>query len=183
MTTFQQEMLPTQLALSIRSAKMNVPFMTFMEVIGMLLAFEILIEAGYRLPKAIGQSISIIGGLILGQAAVEAQLVSPVVIIVVATTGITGFTMTNQDMSNALRIWRFILVILSSIGGLFGLIFGCIIILLQLCSYESYSISYLAPYVDNDDFTLRDTLLRAPLWKMKRRPICCIRKINKNKSR
>ena len=169
-TTFQYEMLPTQLALSIQQAKTNVPFYSFVEVIGMLIAFEILIEAGVRLPKTIGQAASIVGALVVGQAAVEAQFVSPAVVIVIAFTGIAGFTLPNQDLSNAVRITRFGMVILAAFAGIYGMIVGIILLLLRLCYMENYGIAYLSPFVDVKQMNIRDTLLRAPVRFFKYRP-------------
>lgn len=123
-SVFHQEMIPTELALSIINSKEGEPFPTLVEVTFMLLAFEILIEASSRLPKTIGQTISIVGGLIIGEAAVNAKFVSPSVVVIIAITGITGFIMPNQDFSNALRICRFLLVILTSIAGLYRIING-----------------------------------------------------------
>jgi hypothetical protein len=142
----------------------------FVEVIILLLAFEFLVEAGLRLPKAIGQTVSIVGALVVGQAAVEAKLVSPATVIVIAITAIAGFTMPNQDFSNALRIWRFLLVILSSIIGMFGLTFGLIFLLYHWCKMESYGVPYLDPFVANEDEQLQDTLFRFPFSAMKKRP-------------
>ena len=104
----------------------------------MLIAFEILIEAGVRLPKTIGQAASIVGALVVGQAAVEAQFVSPAVVIVIAFTGIAGFTLPNQDLSNAVRITRFGMVILAAFAGIYGMIVGIILLLLRLCYMENY---------------------------------------------
>ena len=102
MVTFHQEMIPTRLALSIIAAKQNVPFRSAFEVIVLLIAFEILQEAGLRLPQSIGQTVSIIGGLVVGSAAVEAKIVSPAVLIVVAVAGIAGYTMPSQELGGAL---------------------------------------------------------------------------------
>lgn len=169
-TTFHPEMLPTELAFSIVASREGVPFPMFVEVIILLIAFEFLVEAGLRLPKAIGQTVSIVGALVVGQAAVEAKLVSPATVIVVAITAIAGFTMPNQDFSNALRIWRFIFVILSSLIGIFGLTFGMIFLLYHWCKMESYGVPYLDPFVANEDEQLQDTLFRLPFNTMKKRP-------------
>ncbi|KUO77691.1 MAG: hypothetical protein APF77_13190 [Clostridia bacterium BRH_c25] len=169
-TTFHPEMLPTELTFSIVASKEGVPFPMLVEVIILLIAFEFLVEAGLRLPKAIGQTVSIVGALVVGQAAVEAKLVSPATVIIVAITAIAGFTMPNQDFSNALRIWRFLFVILSSIIGIFGLTFGLIFLLYHWCKMESYGVPYLDPFVANEDEQLKDTLFRFPNNIMKNRP-------------
>lgn len=169
-TTFHPEMLPSELAFSIVAAKEGVPFPMFVEVLILLIAFEILLEAGLRMPKAVGQTVSIVGALVVGQAAVEAKLVSPATVIVVAITVIAGFTMPTQDFSNALRLWRFFFVILSSYMGMFGLTFGLIILLHHWCSLESFGVPYLDPFVANEDEQLQDTIFRFPTATMKNRP-------------
>ena len=143
--SFHAELIPTQLAVSIITSEQDVPFPVGFEVLGMLLAFEILQEAGLRLPKTIGQTVSIIGGLVVGQAAVEARIVSPAVVIVVAVAGITGFTVPDQDFANALRLWRLGLCALSSVLGIFGLTLGGAGLVLHLSSLESLGVAYLSP--------------------------------------
>lgn len=143
--TFHVELIPTQLAVSIIASEQDVPFPVALEVLGMLVAFEILQEAGLRLPKTIGQTVSIIGGLVVGQAAVEAKIVSPAVVIVVAVAGITGFTVPNQDFANALRLWRLGLGALAALLGIFGLTLGLGALLLHLASLESLGVAYLSP--------------------------------------
>ncbi len=169
-TTFQYEMIPLELALSIQEAKQEVPFYSFAEVIGMLIALEILIEAGLRLPKTIGQAMSIVGALVVGQAAVEAGFVSPAVVIVTAITGIAGFTIPNQDLSNAFRIVRFLLVIMASLAGIYGMMVGVILMLIHLCSLDNYGIAYLSPFVDKSRSRISDTFLRVPVKYFKFRP-------------
>lgn len=144
--SFHFEMIPTKLAISIIASKQDVPFTTPVEVVGLLIAFEILQEAGQRLPATIGQTVSIIGGLVVGQAAVDAKILSPVVVIIVAVTGITGFTMPNQDFANALRLWRLGIAILAGIGGFFGMMSGFIFLVLHLASLEHFGVAYLTPF-------------------------------------
>lgn len=168
--TFHLEMMPTELALSIAASKAGVPFPSFTEVLFMLISFEILLEAGLRLPRNIGQAVSIVGALVIGQAAVQAKLVSPAVVIIVAITGIAGFTMPSQDLSNALRFSRFVFSILASIMGLFGFTIGIILLLLHLCSMETYGVPYLSPFVANENWKIKDTIFRFPLFTLKKRP-------------
>ena len=125
LVTFHPEAIPVKLALSIVAAKQEVPFSTVFEVLIMLLAFEVLQEAGLRLPSPIGATVSILGGLVVGNAAVEAHIVSPAVLIAVAIAGVAGYAMPSQDFAAALRLWRFLLAILASAAGLFGLAAGC----------------------------------------------------------
>lgn len=170
-TTFHQEMIPTSLAESIIESKGDVPFPTNTSVLMLLIAFELLLEAGLRLPRTIGQAISIIGALVVGQAAVQAKLISPAVVIVVAVTGITGFTMPNQDYANALRILRFIFVISASIAGLYGVSLAFVALLYHINSLETFGVPYLSPFVANEGREmLQDTLIRIPLYKIKKRP-------------
>lgn len=170
-STFHQEMIPTELALSIIASEEGVPFPTAIEVIIMFVAFEVLLEAGLRMPKPIGQAVSIVGALVVGQAAVEAKIVSPAVVISVAATVISGFTMPNQDFANALRLWRFILTGLASIAGLYGLVMGLIGLLLHLATIETFSVSYLNPFAANEGKEIgKDTLIRMPISVMKKRP-------------
>ena len=170
-TTFHQELIPTDLALAIIASKEGIPFPVFFEVLTMLIAFEVLLEAGLRMPKTVGQAVSIVGAVVVGQAAVEARMASPAVVIIVSLTVIAGFTIPNQDFANALRLWRFILTIFAIIAGLFGLSIGLIALLFHLARMETFGIAYLTPYVANDgeDIAL-DTIIRLPIWLMKKRP-------------
>ena len=142
-TTYQNQMLPVELALSTQAAKQNVPFSSAAEVLGLLISFEILIEAGLRLPKTVGTAMSILGGLVVGQSAVSAKLVSPAVVVIIAIAGISGFIMPNQDLSSAIRVYRFILSVLAAVGGFFGLAVGLILLIVHLCSLDNYGVAYL----------------------------------------
>ena len=144
--TFHPEAIPLKLALSIAAAKQEVPFSTIFEVLIMLVAFEVLQEAGLRLPSPIGATVSILGGLVVGNAAVEAHIVSPAVLIAVAIAGVAGYTMPSQDFAGALRLWRFLLAILSSAAGLFGLTAGCAALIYHLAKLETFGVPYLAPF-------------------------------------
>jgi spore germination protein KA len=170
-TSFHQEMIPTDLAVSIIRSKAEVPFPTVTSVFMMLLAFEVLLEAGLRLPRTIGQAVSIIGALVVGQAAVQAKLISPVVVIVVAVTGITGFTLPNQDFTNGIRVFRLLFVICASIAGLYGFSLVALILVYHLNTLESFGVPYFTPFAANEgrDIT-KDTLIRIPLFLMKKRP-------------
>ena len=122
------------------------PFSAVFEVLILLLAFEVVQEAGLRLPGPIGQTVSILGGLVVGTAAVEAKIVSPVVLIVVAVAGIAGYTVPSQEFSSALRIWRFGLVIAASIGGLFAVTAVVAVLICRLAQLESFGTPYLSPF-------------------------------------
>lgn len=146
MAAFHPEMLPNALLASIIESKQSVPFPTIFEVLGLLIAFELLQEAGVSLPQSIGQSLSIIGGLVVGSAAVEAKIISPAALIVVATAGICGFAMPGRGFADALRLWRFALAVLASLGGLFGLTLGALCLLVHLAGLSSLGVPYLAPF-------------------------------------
>ncbi len=169
-TTYQSQMLPVQLALSTQAAKKNVPFSSSSEVLGLLIAFEILIEAGLRLPKAVGTAMSILGGLVVGQSAVAANLVSPAVVVIVALAGISGFIMPNQDLSSGIRLTRFLMSFLAAVGGFFGLAVGLILLITHLCSLDNYGTAYMSPFVDAEERNHKDTLFRFPIEYFKNRP-------------
>ena len=161
MVTFHQEMIPTRLALSIIAAKQDVPFRSVFEVIVLLLAFEILQEAGLRLPQSIGQTVSIIGGLVVGSAAVEAKIISPAVLIVVAIAGIAGYTMPSQE----------VLALLASAAGLFGVVAGLSALVIHLAGIESFGVSYLTPFASNAGEQVEGhAVFRQPLPQVKQRP-------------
>ena len=142
---YHPEMIPTRLLLSIIRAEQDLPFSTALEVLGMLAAFSLLQEAGLRMPNPIGDTVSIIGALIVGQAAVEAKLVSPIAIIVVAVSGIACYTLPSQDLGFALRLGRLALLLGAILAGLYGLgLAGCLL-LLHLSELESFGTPYLSP--------------------------------------
>ena len=165
---YHQEMIPIKLLPSMIDAKQAVPFPMAVEVIGMLVAFELLQEAGLRLPSPVGDTVSIIGALIVGQSAVEAKVVSPVVVIVIATAGIAGYTMPSQDMGSALRLCRFLLVLAALVAGVFGLMLGVILLLYHLCSLESCGVAYMTPFASGGRGILQ-ALTRPPAAKKSRR--------------
>lgn len=163
-TSFHHEMIPAEFALFIASSQEGVPFPSFLQVFFLLIGYEILQEAGIRLPKTLGQTISIIGTLILGQAAVEAKLVSPAIVVLIALTGSTGFTIPNQDLNNAVRVWRFIFIIASSIFGLVGLSISILFILYSLCRIDILGMPYLSPFNTGKRPQLKDTFFRVPFF-------------------
>ena len=157
---YHQEMIPTRLLLSVIEAKQRVPFSTALEVIGMLLSFELLQEAGLHLPNPIGDTVSIIGALIVGQSAVEARVVSPIAIIVVAFAGIAGYTLPSQDLGSALRLLRMALVIAAVTAGLFGVGAALCLLLLHLAEMDSLGCNYTAPLSDGERKPLQRLLLK-----------------------
>lgn len=164
-TTFHHEMIPLPLFRAIIESKQFVPFSTAMEVLGLLVAFELLQESGIHLPQAIGQSVSIIGGIVVGTAAVEAKLISPVALIVVSIAGICGFVQPNRDLSNALRVWRFAIAVLGAVGALFGVTVGGILLLIHLSTLKSLDVPYLSPISSGEN----PGILRGRLHKCEKR--------------
>ena len=146
MAEFHQEMIPTALLKAMIESKQSVPFPTVVETLGLLLAFELLQEAGMTLPQAISQTVSIIGGLVVGTAAVEADLISPSALIVVAAAGIAGFALPGKELTDAVRLWRLGLTVLASMAGLFALTLGALALLVRLACLESMGRPYLAPF-------------------------------------
>lgn len=167
MVNFHPEMIPVRLALSIMASRRDVPFSAFFETVALLLAFEVLQEAGLRLPQVIGQTVSILGGLVVGSAAVEAKLISPAILVVVAIAGMAGYTMPSQDLSAALRIWRFLFCLLGGTAGLFGMVVGTVLFIGHLAGLESFGADYLVSFVSGD---VSQAVFRQPLPKEKLRP-------------
>ncbi|MFB9278653.1 spore germination protein [Cohnella cellulosilytica] len=169
-TTFHQELLPTTLLYNLASQREGVPFPAFVEALLMEITFEIIREASVRMPRTIGQSISIVGTLVIGQAAVQAGLVTAAMVIVVSITAISNFVMPAFNLGIAARITRFFLMGLAATFGLFGLFLGTIVIVVRLCSMQSFGVPYMSPMAPLNLSEQKDTLLRVPLSWMKRRP-------------
>lgn len=167
---YHQEMVPAKLLLSVIQAKQQVPFSVPTIILFMLIAFELLQEAGLRLPNSIGQTVSIIGALLVGQSAVDAKVVSPVAIIVVALAGIAGYTLPNQELSNAVRLLRLWLVLAAALAGLFGILALLGLAIWYLCTIDSDGVAYMAPFVDSERPAIFRTLLRRPQPDEKFRP-------------
>lgn len=148
LAVFHQEMIPLPLLRSIIESRQSVPFSVVTEVLGLLIAFELLQEAAVHLPQSIGQSVSIIGGIVVGSAAVEASLISPAALIVVSVAGICGFALPNRDFAEGIRLCRFILTVLGALAGLFGLCIGVIGLLIHLSGVDSLGEAYLAPFAE-----------------------------------
>lgn len=166
--TFHQEMIPTPLLISISAARQGVPFPTIVETFLLLMVFEILIETGTRMPTNIGQALSIVGALVLGQASVEAKIVSAPIVIVVAISGITSLMI--PKIQGPALILRIVFLSLSAFMGFYGLIFGITGALLHLCEIRSLGVPYLLYLTSMDPKDLKDTLIRVPLKYMNYRP-------------
>ncbi|GLX68867.1 spore germination protein [Paenibacillus glycanilyticus] len=169
-STFHPEMIPTNLLLSIAASREAIPFPAVVEALIMELSFEALREAGVRLPKIVGQAVSILGALVVGQAAVQAGIVSAAMVIVVSMTGIASFTLPRYNAAIAIRMLRFPIMILASIFGLLGIIIGVMVVVGHLAKLTTFGIPYLAPVTPVDMSDMKDVMVRAPWWKMKKRP-------------
>ncbi|WP_324715308.1 spore germination protein [Carboxydochorda subterranea] len=168
--TYHQELLPTHLFLSIAAAREGVPFPAIAEALIMEVQFEILREAGLRLPRVVGPAISIVGALVLGQAAISANLVSPAMVIVVAMTAIASFATPVFSLALAARVTRFVFTMSGALLGLFGMQAVAVLLLVHLCALRSFGVPYLAPVAPLHLQDWKDVGLRLPWWAMRRRP-------------
>lgn len=171
---FHPAMLPTDFAISIAASREGVAFVTVIEIVIMETAFELLREAGLRLPGPVGHAIGIVGGIVIGQASVDAKIISPMIVIIVAITAISTFAIPDYSLTTAFRIIRYIFIGISALFGLYGFLLGLLILIAHLSSLESFKIPYLAPYTatDKNNYNdLKDTILRFPLFMQNRRPI------------
>lgn len=164
LTTFHYEMIPTLLLVSLMAQREGVPFPAFVEAIFMEVVFEILREAGVRMPRAIGQTVSIVGALILGQAVVEAGIITPIMVIVVALTGIASFALPSYNLSIAGRLFRFYFLVLAGLFGFYGITLGLIMLIAHMNSIRSFGVPYLSPFSPFVPQAQKDAILRLPIW-------------------
>jgi len=169
-STFHHEMVPTTLLLSMASSREQVPFPALVEALIMEITFEALREAGIRLPKQVGAAVSIVGALVIGQAAVQAGIISAPMVMVVAITGIASFTIPRYTAGIALRMLRFPMILLAGSMGLMGVMLGIIFIMIHLCTLRSFGVPYLSPIAPMKFRDMKDVLIRAPWWMMNTRP-------------
>lgn len=167
-TTYHGEIIPTKLLFSIVASRANVPFIVIVEILLMEISFEIIREAGLRVPSSLGSTVGIVGALVLGQAAVQADIVSPILIIIIAITGITSFSVSDYSLSFHLRINRFIYILLGFFSGFLGIGIGLFLYLIKLCSLKSFGISYLEPYASLNKNNNNGYFLK-PIWKRENR--------------
>lgn len=173
-TCYYPQVLPTDFLLAIAGARNDITFPIVVEVLLMELLFELLREAGIRLPGQMGNTIGVVGGLIVGQAAVEASLVSTIVVIVVALTAIASFAIPNEEFSSTFRLLKFIMIFLGAVWGLYGIMLGILIIQIHLSSLESFGIPYMMPLVSgsvDDELEFQDFVMRKPIFTMQNRPL------------
>ncbi len=168
LVTYHQELIPTPLLMSIYASRLAVPLPTLFEILVLSISFEVLREAGTRMPPNVGQTISVVGALILGSAAVEARLVSAPVIIIVGLSGITSFMI--PDITGTSTILKFIFIGLTSFLGLYGYIIGISFLLMHLISLKSFGIPIMSSFTSMKIEDIKDTHIRAPRWAMKYRP-------------
>lgn len=170
LTTCNFQVIPANLLISIAIQKQGVPFPTPIEVTMLLITFEILRESDIRMPNEMGSAVSIVGALVLGDAAVAAGIVSPIVVIVVAATSISGLLFSDIDVVNAIRIWRFIFILAGSFLGLIGVVVMLIIFITKLASIENLDTPYLATFSPFNLDTWKDGILKFPKTALKKRP-------------
>ncbi len=169
MTNFHQELIPTQLLFSILASRENVPFPIIFELLVMEISFELIREAGLRVPSPLGSTIGIVGALVLGQAAVSAGIVSPILIIIVAITGIASFAIPDFSFGFHIRLMRFVFLLLSYISGFLGIGIGLFVYMAILCNLKSFGVPYLSPFAPKTESEGHGYFI-SPIWKRERRP-------------
>lgn len=167
-TNYHQELIPTELLFTIAAARESVPFPTFVEILLMEVSFELIREAGLRVPTPLGSTIGIVGALILGEAAVSASLVSPVLIIIIAITGICSFSIPDFSLNFTFRIYRFVYIILGYMAGFLGISFGVFIQLAIMCKLKSFGSPYINPYILGKNKRSISSYFIPPIWKRER---------------
>lgn len=170
LVSFHSELLPTALMISVMRGRANIPFPPMFEALFMLTTYLILQEADVRMPKTMGQSVSVVGGLVLGQAAINAGIVSAHMIIIVTFSAVASLAVATTELQLPLSYIRFALLILGGFGGMVGLTCGLVTLIMHLLSLRSFGVPYLAPVGPLKPHELKDILIRAPLWSMKERP-------------
>ncbi|MHB1407962.1 MAG: spore germination protein, partial [Desulfitobacteriaceae bacterium] len=169
-TTFHLEMLPQSLAVIIAGARTRTPFPTVVELLAMELMIEVLREAGLRMPGAFGQTLSIVGALVIGESAVTAGLIEPIIVVIVAFSTLASFVVPGYNAAISLRVLRFPLILLSAVLGFFGLLLGAMFYLMHLVSLRSFGVPYFAPVAPLFLKDMRDMYVRLPWWKQSERP-------------
>ncbi len=168
-TTYNQEIIPTELLISIAAQRENVPFSTFTEALLMMISFEILRESDLKIPSFASSAISIVGALILGEAAVSAGIVSPIMIIVIAITSISSLIFTDPEFINALRLYRLLFMIGGALFGIHGILLTFIFMLINLASYDFLGLPYLIPFAPPQYSQLKNSIIKLPILKLKKR--------------
>ena len=181
---YHPEILPTNLIMTLQAARVNIPFPAFIEVLIMELSFELLREAGVRIPGPMGSTIGIVGGLIIGQAAVSAGVVSPIIVIVVAVTALASFAIPNDELSSAFRLLKYFAIVLAAFYGFFGIIMALLFVVGHLCRLKSFGFPYMMPYVAadiNKKRDLKDSVIRYPIKSLSWKSVYADRKNRKGR--
>jgi spore germination protein KA len=166
---FHPEALPTEMALAVAGAREKVPFPAFFEMLIMEFSFELIREAGLRVPGMLGSTIGIVGAIIVGQAAVSANIVSPIMVVIIAMTGVASFCIPDYRLAFAFRIVRIILLLLAMTMGFVGVAYGLLLLVVLLCNMKSFGVPYLAPIAPRTIAGL-DIVIRGPVFRQERRP-------------
>ena len=182
MTTYNQEIIPTELLIGIAAQRENVPFSTFVEALLMMVSFEILRESDLKIPSFASSAISIVGALILGEAAVSAGIVSPIMIIVIAITSISALTFVEPEFINAMRLYRFLFMIGGALFGIHGILLVFIFMIINLSSYDFLGMPYLTPFAPPITANLKDSIIKTPTINLNKRNHMLTDNITKNKS-
>ncbi len=169
-TNYHQELIPTELLFAISASRQTVPFPVFFEIILMEISFELIREAGLRVPSPMGSTIGIVGALILGEAAVNANIVSPILIIIVAITGICSFAIPDFSLGFSLRLWRFFYIFAGYFFGFLGIGFGLFVNFVVLLDLNSFGVPYFSPYIPVSNGDAEASLFLLPIWKRENRP-------------
>ncbi|MFE4426339.1 spore germination protein [Peribacillus butanolivorans] len=169
-TTFHQEMIPTKLLVIVAAQRETVPLPAVVEALVMEITFEVLREASLRMPKAVGSTMSIVGALVIGQAAVQAGIVSPAMVIIVSITAIASFATPSYSIAISARLVRFLFIICAGVLGFYGMILAFIVLIVHLCSLRSFGVPYMSPLAPLNPEGLGDTFFRRPMWAFKERP-------------
>lgn len=181
-TSFHPGMLPTALTLSIAGSRAGVPFPAFLEALLMVVTLELLQEAGIRLPRVVGQTVAIVGGLVIGQSAVQAGITSPIMVIIVSLTAIASFAIPSYSLSLVTRVLRIVFMILAASLGAYGIAMGVLYMLGYMCSLKSFGIGYMDPITPYRFKDWRDTFIRVPQYLLKSRPEYLTSGSNQNQS-
>lgn len=182
MTTYNQEIIPTELLISIAAQRENVPFSTFVEALLMMISFEILRESDLKIPSFASSAISIVGALILGEAAVSAGIVSPIMIIVIAITSVSALTFVEPEFINAMRLYRVLFMIGGALFGIHGILLVFIFLIINLSSYDFLGMPYLTPFAPPISSSLKDSIIKVPTINLKKRNHMLSDNITRNKS-
>lgn len=182
LTTYNQEIIPTELLIGIAAQRENVPFSTFIEALLMMISFEILRESDLKIPSFASSAISIVGALILGEAAVSAGIVSPIMIIIIAITSISALTFVEPEFINAMRLYRFLFMLGGALFGIHGILLVFIFMLINLSSYDFLGMPYLSPFAPPIIANLKDSIIKTPTINITKRNHILTDNITKNKS-